>query len=470
MPNLFSSLTECLGFSHMIKSTSFKVEITLGLKSFKFPIGVAIMYRPFFKIFIVFLFLFTIYSCTPQTFSNEGISTDKENQQSEKEIYEVKKEKEEKIIEKKVALFENKKIINEIEIILPEFDNNLITKNFINALELSLYKKNTQKISFNINLYLNSKHLQKILSKKASPGKIFIGPLTSDDTNKINKWCSKGAIFFSFASDRKLASDCIYLINFFPEDEIETLFNFFGSGKRIALLYPENEYGFYISKIVDDIATQSNSLLINKASYKEDLSDARKAIKELSKYELRKYELNRQKKILSGKDDDISQKALKKIEKFETIGELDFTHILIPDYNIRLLQIAPLLPFYDVDPNKVQFVGTGVWDDEVFFYEPSLQGAIFPGVEKENRENFVNEYLKVYEEQPIRTITIIYDLVGLLNYIIENNLTINSTTNLLNNHDTTFEGIDGQFSFKDNLIKRELHVLKISNGIAKSVD
>ena len=49
----------------------------------------------------------------------------------------------------------------------------------------------------------------------------------------------------------------------------------------------------------------------------------------------------------------ISKKALKKIEKFETLGELDFTHVIIPDYNVRLLQLAPLLPYYDIDPDKI---------------------------------------------------------------------------------------------------------------------
>ena len=70
-----------------------------------------------------------------------------------------------------------------------------------------------------------------------------------------------------------------------------------------------------------------------------------------------------------------------------------------------------------------------------------------PGISKENTEGFMDEYLQIYKEKPIRTITIIYDLVGLLSYIIENNLTIDSTTNLLNNHTTLFEGIDGRFSF-----------------------
>ena len=68
----------------------------------------------------------------------------------------------------------------------------------------------------NINLYSNNKQLQNIISKKALPGKIFIGPLTSSETKNIHEWCSKGVIFFSFASDRKLASNCVYLINFFP--------------------------------------------------------------------------------------------------------------------------------------------------------------------------------------------------------------------------------------------------------------
>ena len=56
------------------------------------------------------------------------------------------------------------------------------------------------------------------------------------------------------------------------------------------------------------------------------------------------------------------------------------------------MEIAPLLPFYDVDPNKVQFVGTGVWDDKVFFDEPSLQGAIFSGIEEKKRRKFFDDY------------------------------------------------------------------------------
>ena len=308
-----------------------------------------------------------------------------------------------------------------------------------------------------------------IIAQKTEPGKIFIGPLTSADTENLIKECSKDILFFSFASNKKYAGECIYLVNFFPKDDLITLFNSFETNSKIALLYPENDYGYHINSIIDPIAIKSNSIIINRASYKEDLSNARNAIKELSKYDLRKKELERQKKILKAKNDKISRKALKKIERFETTGVVDFTHLLLPDYSMRLLQIAPLLPFYDIDPNKVQFVGTGVWDDNVFFNEPALQGSIFPGVLQDKRSQFITDYYLNYKQEPTRTITIPYDLIGIIEYIINNKLNLKDVHKLLNDKSTTFDGMDGKFSFKNNVITRELNILKIANGEANLV-
>ena len=362
--------------------------------------------------------------------------------------------------------FANYLLNTEVEIILPRYKKPNVTRNLINALELSIYKKEIKKISLNINSYIDIKELEKLLIEKAKPGKIFIGTLTSESSKTVKNYCYKGILFFSFAPDKSLADECVYLINFFPEDDLIALFNHFPEGSRIALLFPENAYGYYINYIIDPIAVESSSLIVNRASYKEDLTNAREAIKELSKYELRKYELNRQKKILEKKDDVISKKALKKIEKFETIGEVDFTHLILPDYSIRLLEIAPLLPFYDVDPNKVKFVGTGVWDDKIFFDEPSLQGAIFSGIDEVNRLTFLNDYEKIYQEKPIRTATLPYDLLGIVSYIINQKMTVAQAYDLLDNSQIKFDGIDGKFSFVENVIFRELDILKIAKGSA----
>ncbi|PPR47830.1 MAG: hypothetical protein CFH19_00197 [Alphaproteobacteria bacterium MarineAlpha5_Bin9] len=413
------------------------------------------------------MLFFILTSCTLRNSPVEEVIKEKKQDDSYKKTEQIDTKPNEAInSETNIPVILKTKIISEIEVVLPFNENKHISNHLISSLELSIHRKEIKDIYFNINEYHNDSDLIKILREKSKPGKIFLGPLTSSDTLIAKDFCNDGSIFFSFASDRGLAGDCIYLVNFFPEDDLRTLFNFFTEKDRIALLYPENHYGKYINDIVDEYSFNSPALLVNKVSYKEDLTDSRDAVKKLGKYELRKKELDKQKKILQSKKDEISKKALKKIRKFETIGELDFTHVIIADHNIRLLEIAPLLPFYDIDPNKIQFVGTGVWDDPVFFNEPSLQGAIFSGIPKSNRDDFFEEFKSFYQTKPIRTITIMYDLLGLLDHIIKNKLTKESTLKMLNNQGISFQGIDGVFVFENNLIKRNLNILKIYKGEA----
>ena len=429
------------------------------------PIGVETIYRPSFNLFILFIFIF-IVSCVPVNKISQNEKTtifqgvDDINQEKNEKKTSIKKNNE----------LINNIILNEIEIILPKNKNQEVVNNLINAFELSIYKKKIENISLNINRYFDKKNLEEIIKLKKEPGKIFIGTLNSEETQIVKDYCSYGILFFSFAYDKTLAGDCVYLVNFFPEDDLEALFNFFPPESKIALLYPENFYGKNINKIIDPIALKSKSLIISRSSYKEDLSNAREAIKELGKYELRRLELQRQTELLKNKDDEISKSSLKKIIKFETLGNVDFTHLLLPDYSIRLLEIAPLLPFYDVDPSKVQFVGTGVWDDNVFFDEPALQGAIFSGIEEGNREGFFDEYFVEYGKKPIRTSTIPYDLIGIVSYLINNKLKLKEVYYFLDSGLFKFEGLDGKFYFKNNIIFRELDILEINSGFAKKLN
>ena len=374
---------------------------------------------------------------------------------------------EEKKLEKKPSFISPDEILqNNITIILSKKDRPEVVNQFINIIELAVYQKKIQNISFSIKIYENKNELNDFLTNQNLAGKIFIGPLNSLDSQALHQFCSNGAIFFSFSSTTTLAKNCVFLINFFPENELKTIFNFFPNNSKVALLYPENEYGFGINSIIDDVADQSNSIIINRASYNIDLTNAPEAIKELGKYELRKYELNRQKQILANKKDEDSKRRLFKLEKFQTTKDFDFTHIIIADYGLRLLQVAPLLPYYDIDPNVVRFVGTGAWDDEVFYDEPSLSGSIYPGIEIKKRQQLNEDYLNLYEERLLRISTLPYDLVGLLDYLINNDHTTLTLYKTLQNTNIRFAGLDGNFYFSNNRIERDLQVLQIKDGKA----
>jgi len=357
-----------------------------------------------------------------------------------------------------------------ITFLFPTDENKKIINQFTNVLELAVYNKNFNNINFDFKYYNNNFELEKIISSSYTPGKIYIGPIKNDDTQSVKKFCDKKLIFFSFASNQGLAGDCIYLFNFFPQNELEELFNFLDTETKLAFLFPENNYGFMINSIIDDILNKSETILVNRSSYKKDLSNVRESIKELGKYNLRKYELERQKKILSTKTDLKSKERYKKLQKFKTTSDYDFTHILIADYGLNLLKVAPLLTYYDIDPNLVQFLGTGVIDDENFFTEPSLQGTIFPGIEKNKRIFLIKQYEEIYNENILRISTLNYDLIGLLNFVFTKNYSFNELILTLNNSKINFNGIDGKFYFKNNIVERDLDILKISKGTAIKID
>ena len=471
MSNFDSSLSECFGFSQIMISQFFRVSAARKLMSPRFPIGVETIYRPFF---IIGLFVFFIYlvSCAPA--NNKSLKT---KNILNPEILTNETKKKELLIKEEITsndegsapVIEKVMLDRKITIILSKKDKPEIVQQFINVIELATYQKKIKNIFFEINIYENTDELKNLLDELKLSGKIFIGPLNSSDTKILNQYCNSGPIFFSFSSNKDLANECIYLVNFFPENEIRANFKYFPEDSKIALLYPENAYGFEINKNIDDIANLSNAVIVNRASYNENLSNTAEAIKELGKYELRKYELNRQKKILASKKDKESKKRLIKLEKFQTTKDLDFTHVIIADYGLRLLKVAPLLPYYDIDPNMVQFVGTGAWDDEVFYDEPSLNGAIYPGIEYKKRENLANKYYELYDEKLNRTSTLPYDLVGLLDFAITNNHNLTSFYNLLNEGKIKFSGVDGNFYFINNVIERNLDILKIKNGNVEKV-
>ena len=341
-----------------------------------------------------------------------------------------------------------------------------IVKSFLNALEMATFDLNNESLTFKINYYKNEQELNEIFSQNLKFGNIFIGPISTLDTMSVKKYCQNNIIIFSFSSDRQLAQDCVYLFNFFIEDDLRKIFTYLNEENKVALLYPDNEYGNYVSSIIGNFANKSNATLIYKVSYMPDLSNSRIVIKQLGKYEFRKKELENQKKLLKERNDEISLASLKKLQKFETIGDLDFDSLIISDGNLRILELTPLLPFYDIDPKHVQFIGTGLWDERVFFDEPSLQGAIFPGVEKSKRKNFFSRYIELYNIPPPRTTTVMYDLAALVNYLLNTNRKISEIKSTLSDNNL-FKGLDGEFSMKDNIVQRNLSMLKIYDGEAK---
>ncbi|HJN24654.1 MAG TPA: ABC transporter substrate-binding protein, partial [Rhodospirillales bacterium] len=144
-----------------------------------------------------------------------------------------------------------------------------------------------------------------------------------------------------------------------------------------------------------------------------------------------------------------------------TIGEPPFDALLLADGGERLLAIAALLPFYDVDPKKVRMLGTGQWDSADLGSEPALSGGWHAGPPPEARAEFVQQYQQVYGSVPPRLSTLAYDATALAAVLARAETGPNFTAAALTAK-SGFWGRDGIFRFlPDGSVQRGLAVLQI---------
>ena len=76
-----------------------------------------------------------------------------------------------------------------------------LSDSFLNSLEIAAFDLNNKSITYNINQHESTQDLEYFFSQDGNSNKIFIGPLTSEETKVAKNHCNKNIIEFSFASE-----------------------------------------------------------------------------------------------------------------------------------------------------------------------------------------------------------------------------------------------------------------------------
>ena len=101
-----------------------------------------------------------------------------------------------KLEEKKPSLIiPDESLQKNITIILSKKDRPEIVNQFINIIELAVYQKEIQNISFSIKIYENKNELNEFLANQNLAGKVFIGPLNSADSELLHQYCVSKELF-----------------------------------------------------------------------------------------------------------------------------------------------------------------------------------------------------------------------------------------------------------------------------------
>jgi hypothetical protein len=182
----------------------------------------------------------------------------------------------------------------------------------------------------------------------------------------------------------------------------------------------------------------------------------------ISDYENRSQNLLDKIELLKKENSEKSKKEIKVLQRNDTYGELQFDSLYIAVENFQQLSLlSSTLPYYDVDPKKIQYFGTSLWNKDAIIKEPGLNNSIFVSLEKDKTKIFNDLYQTLYNEVPHPIAIYGFDAVGIISSLNDQNLKINKK-NILS--EMGFSGLTGMFKFKeDGVVERKLALYRIKN-------
>jgi ABC-type branched-subunit amino acid transport system substrate-binding protein len=233
--------------------------------------------------------------------------------------------------------------------------------------------------------------------------------------------------------------------------------------KKTIFLTPNVSFRNEIEKAISN----SKIKILENYIYDTDPTKLTKQIEEITRYDVRKQNLEDEINRLEKSEQNNKELLIERLKKKDTLGGVKFDSIVISDFDESLKSVTTSLLYTDISPKEKYFITLNQWFDESLLKETSSQPLYFPSVNKDNYEEFSNEYFEKYKQYPNQLSFLSYDLVGLVYYLIlQNNSAINEK---MFTKKTLFKGKVGIFEIKNNKINHILNFYKVEDGKFKKV-
>ncbi|MBD1160174.1 penicillin-binding protein activator [Pelagibacterales bacterium SAG-MED14] len=227
--------------------------------------------------------------------------------------------------------------------------------------------------------------------------------------------------------------------------------------ERTIFLTPIREYEFEIKKGMKDSKIEA----YKEYDYNTDPTKLTKQIEEITKYKIRKQNLEDEITRIKNSNEPNKEKKIKRLEKRYTIGNLNFDAVVISDFDESLKSVTTSLLYTDVKPENKYFITLNQWFDESLLKETDVQPIYYPSINKENFDDYKIKYFNAFNEDPSHLSLLSYDLVGLIYYLsFKSDLT---NLSRLFKKQNSFKGKIGIFDVKNNKINHRLNFYKIEN-------
>lgn len=283
--------------------------------------------------------------------------------------------------------------------------------------------------------------------------KLIVGPLFRDAVAGVAPVAVAAKInVIAFSNTPSVAGGNVFLLSFLVKQQVDRIVSYAVSQNKgeIGVLAPDNESGRRFVDYARAAAQRAGATISRVGYFSGNIA-----------------KMQQQVKAFTGAT-GVTRKGV--AIRHRSLG---FQALIIHAGGVRLRTLTSLLAFYDVDPDKVQYLGTGLWDSPSTRSEVSLKGGWFAAPPPDLRDRFIARYQEAYKAPPPRIASLAYDAVALAAVLAgdakspeDNPYTVETITN-----PSGFLGVDGIFRFaNDGLSERGLAVVEVTPEEFRIID
>lgn len=302
---------------------------------------------------------------------------------------------------------------------------------------------------------------EKALSAGA---RLILGPLFSTSVAEVSPLArDAGVNLIAFSNNRAVAAEGTYLVGMLPSEQVERVVGYAGAQglRRFAALVPESPFGQQVAMDLRDVVARFGGVVTKIQTYPPGQRDLSQAVRDLGDFQAREAALKVRVAQLKRQRGARAQRELRELEKQETLGDVGYDAILLPQHGSTLKAIAALLPFYDIDTAKVQLLGMASWHEPGLGTEPPLVGAWYPAPQLEARLEFDKRFSDTYGYSAPLLATLAYDATALASLLARMEGGADFSSNAITSP-SGFAGTGGIFRFlPDGQSQRRLAIMEV---------
>ncbi|MBB5372450.1 penicillin-binding protein activator [Acidocella aromatica] len=247
---------------------------------------------------------------------------------------------------------------------------------------------------------------------------IIIGPLTSAETQAVAPIAhSAGVNVLAFTNDGTAASPGVWPLGITPAQQVQRVLRVAADSGRtqLAALLPDNDFGHHLSDAISAQASELGEPAAQITFYQPGFSNVNQAVEQLSDFSNRGQGLMNQIKHAQDLGTAAGRAQADKL-RHQQIPPPSFNALFIgaTDAN-TLAEMANFLPYYDVTPPQVQFLGPALWANIApqMANQSVLVGALYAAPDPAASAAFDAKYQSAYGAAPPAIADVAFDAAAM---------------------------------------------------------